>query len=82
MRQGRRDALKKLGQIADYFQKTEPHSPVAHLVQRAVKWGNMPLESWLQDVIKDESVLFQIRQTLGLQTGSESVYDGSEESSG
>ena len=80
--QGRRDALKKLGQIAEYFQKTEPHSPVAHLVQRAVKWGNMPLESWLQDVIKDESVLFQIRQTLGLPTGSESVYGESEEASG
>lgn len=74
--QSRRDALKRLGDIADFFQKTEPHSPVAYLVQRAVKWGNMPLESWLQDVIKDESVLYQLRQTLGFNTGaSENVSD-------
>ncbi|HQU82193.1 MAG TPA: type VI secretion system protein TssA [Pyrinomonadaceae bacterium] len=67
--QNRKDALKRLADIADFFQKTEPHSPVSYLVQRAVKWGNMPLDGWLQDVIKDESVLFQLRQTLGLNTG-------------
>lgn len=68
--QNRKDALKKLSDIAVFFQKTEPHSPVAHLVTRAVKWGNMPLDGWLQDVIKDEAVLYQIRQTLGFNTGA------------
>jgi type VI secretion system protein ImpA len=67
--QNRKDALKRLAEIADFFQKTEPHSPVSYLVQRAVKWGNMPLENWLQDVIKDESILSQLRQTLGFNTG-------------
>ncbi len=73
--QSRKDAIRRLSEIAAFFTRTEPHSPVAYLVQRAVKWGNMPLESWLQDVIKDESVLFQLRQTLGLETdgGSGSV---------
>ena len=71
--QGRADALKRLAQLADFFKKTEPHSPISYLVTRAVKWGNMPLETWLQDVIKDEAVLFQIRQTLGLNTGSAEV---------
>lgn len=68
--QGRADALKRLAQLADFFRKTEPHSPISYLVTRAVKWGNMPLETWLQDVIKDETVLFQIRQTLGFNTGN------------
>jgi len=62
----RAEALKRLGEIAAFFQRTEPHSPVAYLAQRAVKWGNMPLETWLQEVIKDENVLFQLRETLGL----------------
>ncbi len=62
----RRDALRRLAEIAAFFQKTEPHSPVSYLVQRAVKWGNMGLESWLQEVIKDQSVLFQLRETLGV----------------
>lgn len=66
--QSRQDALKRLGDIAEFFRKTEPHSPISYLVQRAVKWGNMPLENWLQDVIKDETVIFQIRQTLGFNT--------------
>ncbi|MGB7069395.1 MAG: type VI secretion system protein TssA [Pyrinomonadaceae bacterium] len=73
--QSRKAALKRLGEIAAFFQKTEPHSPVAYLVQRAVKWGNMPLDGWLQDVIKDETVLYQLRQTLGLDTGSSSGPD-------
>lgn len=73
----RPEALKRLAEIAMFFQRTEPHSPVAYLVQRAVKWGNMPLETWLQDVIKDENVLFQLRQTLGLDSGGsmESIDD-------
>lgn len=70
--QNRKDALKRLGEIADFFAKTEPHSPVSYLVGRAVKWGNMPLESWLQDVIKDETVLYQLRQTLGFNTSESS----------
>ncbi|MFN3330102.1 MAG: type VI secretion system protein TssA, partial [Pyrinomonadaceae bacterium] len=66
--QTRQEALKKLEEIAEYFRKNEPHSPVSYLVQRAVKWGNMPLEAWLEDVIKDETIIYQIRQTLGLNT--------------
>jgi len=66
--QSRKDALKRLDDIAAFFKKTEPHSPVAYLVQRAVKWGNMPLDIWLQDVIKDEAVLYKLRETLGFGT--------------
>ncbi len=67
----RKDALRRLEEIASFFTKTEPHSPVSYLVQRAVKWGNMPLDLWLQEVVKDQSVLFQLRETLGFaQDGS------------
>lgn len=63
----RQEALKRLEEVARYFRQTEPHSPVAFLVQRAVKWGNMGLDGWLEDVIKDPAVLEQLRETLGLQ---------------
>ena len=65
----RKDALRRLAEIAAFFTQTEPHSPVSYLVQRAVKWGNMPLETWLQEVIKDQSVLFQLQETLGVDIG-------------
>jgi type VI secretion system protein ImpA len=62
----RADALRRLEAIAAYFQRTEPQSPVSYLVQRAVRWGQMPLEEWLNDVIGDQGVLAHIRETLGL----------------
>jgi type VI secretion system protein ImpA len=65
--QSRADALLQLAAVADYFRRTEPHSPVSYLIQRAVRWGEMPLEAWLQNVIHDESVLDQLRETLGLK---------------
>lgn len=74
---GRGEALQRLAEIAAFFQRTEPHSPVAYLVQRAVKWGNMPLETWLRDVIKDENVLFQLRDTLGLDNSQGQMSDDS-----
>ncbi|HEU0184847.1 MAG TPA: type VI secretion system protein TssA [Blastocatellia bacterium] len=64
----RQEALRRLEEVANYFRVAEPHSPVAFLVQRAVKWGNMDLHGWLDDVIKDQAVLGQLRETLGLQT--------------
>ncbi|MCC6128366.1 MAG: type VI secretion system protein TssA [Acidobacteria bacterium] len=63
----RQEALRRLTEIAGYFEKTEPHSPVSYLVNRAVAWGNMPLDKWLRDVVKDDSVLAGIRETLGIK---------------
>jgi type VI secretion system protein ImpA len=66
----RQDALRRLEQVAEYFRKTEPHSPVAYLVERASRWGQMSLESWLNEVIKEPGVLDQLRDTLGLKSPS------------
>jgi len=63
----REEALRRLAGVAEFFRKTEPHSPVFHLVQRAAKWGTMPLEEWLREVIKDDSVLGSVRETLGIK---------------
>jgi type VI secretion system protein ImpA len=76
----RQDALKRLSEVAEFFRQTEPHSPVSHLVSRSVKWGNMSLENLLQELVKDESVLGQIRETLGFNTLSESSDESSESS--
>lgn len=66
----RDDAFKRLAEVADYFRKAEPHSPVTYLVERAIKWGQMPLETWLVDVVKNDAVLDQVRETLGLKSAS------------
>jgi type VI secretion system protein ImpA len=69
--QGRVQALRQLAEVAQYFQRTEPHSPVAYLIQRAIKWGHMPLELWLEEVIKDGVVLGQLKETLGMGEGEQ-----------
>lgn len=62
----RQEAISRLGEVASFFRQTEPHSPVAYLVERAVKWCQMPLDAWLASVIKDPAVLDSIRETLGV----------------
>lgn len=64
----RDEAFEMLNGVARYFKEREPHSPVPYLIERAVKWGRMPLEEWLKDVIKDHGVIDNIRDTLGTQS--------------
>ncbi|MBV7556173.1 type VI secretion system protein TssA [Pseudomonas sp. PDM28] len=63
--QTRDEAFTLLAGIAQFFKQTEPQSPVPYLIERAIKWGNMPLEGWLNDVIKDSNVVDNIRDVLG-----------------
>jgi type VI secretion system protein ImpA len=69
--QSREEAFELLNGVARYFKEREPHSPVPYLIERAVKWGRMPLEEWLKDVIKDHGVIDTIQDTLGTQSQSE-----------
>ncbi|WP_251979163.1 type VI secretion system protein TssA [Salinicola avicenniae] len=66
--ESRDEAFEMLNNVARYFKEREPHSPVPYLIERAVKWGRMPLEEWLKDVIKDHGVIDNIRDTLGTQS--------------
>jgi type VI secretion system protein ImpA len=61
----RDEAYRRLGEIADYLMRTEPHSPVPYLVKRAVAWGGMPLAELLQELLDSESDLKQIYRLLG-----------------
>jgi type VI secretion system protein ImpA len=64
--QSRREALQRLAEVADYFRRAEPHSPVSFLVNRAVRWGDMSLDQWLAEVVKDPTTLGSLYETLGL----------------
>lgn len=68
--QTREQALQQLRLVADYFRRTEPHSPVAYLADKAVRWGNMPLHEWLRTVLKDGGNLAHVEELLGITTSS------------
>lgn len=67
----REEAFDMLNGVAQFFKGSEPHSPVPYLVERAVRWGRMPLEDWLRDVIREDNVIDGIRETLGTQRRDE-----------
>ena len=65
--QTRAQALHQLKQVAEFFRRTEPHSPVAYLADKAAKWGAMDLHSWLRTVIKDHGSMAQLEELLGVE---------------
>ncbi|PJJ99033.1 type VI secretion system protein TssA [Lysobacteraceae bacterium NML91-0213] len=70
----RRQALAQLRQVAEFFRRTEPHSPVAYLADKAARWGEMPLHVWLKRVIKDDATLAQMQEMLDVDDPSQDPY--------
>jgi type VI secretion system protein ImpA len=65
--QTRAQALAQLRAVAEFFRRTEPHSPVAYLADKAANWGEQPLHVWLRGVVKDQAVFEQLEEMLGVQ---------------
>lgn len=63
----RAQALQQLREVAAFFRRTEPHSPVAYLAEKAVKWGDMPLHEWLRKVVKDQGAMSHLQELLGIE---------------
>lgn len=63
----REDAFNRLAEVATFLQKIEPHSPVSYLLQRALKWGRMPFNELLEELLKDANVRGQVTDLLGIK---------------
>lgn len=63
----RAQALQQLREVAEFFRRTEPHSPVAYLADKAARWGAMDLHLWLRQVVKDDSTLARLEDMLGVE---------------
>lgn len=64
----RGQAVEQLLQVAAFFRRTEPHSPVAYLAEKAATWADLPLHTWLKTVIKDANSLAFIEEMLGVKS--------------
>jgi type VI secretion system protein ImpA len=49
----RSQAINQLVSIADFFKRTEPHSPMAYAIEQVVRWSDMTLPDLLQELISD-----------------------------
>jgi type VI secretion system ImpA family protein len=65
----RDDALSRLREVADFFRRTEPHSPVPFLIQRAINWSRMSFDQLILELVKDENSRLAINSTLGISLG-------------
>ncbi|MDR2925059.1 MAG: type VI secretion system protein TssA [Azoarcus sp.] len=63
----REQAIRQLQEIAAFFRRSEPHSPVAYLADKAARWGGIPLHEWLRSVVRDETALSHIEELLGIE---------------
>lgn len=63
--------LRELERIAEYFRRTEPHSPLAYTLEEAVRRGRLTWPELLQEVVPDGTVRSTILVALGIRPVSE-----------
>ncbi|NNE64493.1 MAG: type VI secretion system protein TssA [Gammaproteobacteria bacterium] len=64
----RDEAFKQLLEISQFFRKTEPHSPISYMLERVVKWGDLPLDSLIRELIPDSSARDYYGSLTGIRT--------------
>src|SRR5690606_8612873 len=53
--QSREQVLSSLKQAAEFFRKTEPHSPISYALEQVVHWSGLSLPELLQELIDDNN---------------------------
>ena len=64
--QSRTDALKCMQLVADFFRKTEPHSPLSYAADQLVRWGGMSLPELLVETLPDPSARSHLFTLMGM----------------
>jgi type VI secretion system protein ImpA len=68
----REKAIHNLGVIADFFRKTEPHSPMSYAIEQVIRWSDLSLPELLQELIQDGEARNGFFKLSGIKTESES----------
>lgn len=68
----RDDALRQLRILADFFLRTEPHSPVSYAINQAVRWGKLSLPDLLAELVPDLNARDYISKLTGVRINSDS----------
>ena len=63
----REDALRALAQIAEFFRRTEPLSPIAYTLQEAVRRSRMTWPELLAEIVPDATSRSAILTSLGIR---------------
>ena len=63
----REDALANLNEIAEYFRRTEPQSPLAYTIDEAIRRGRLTWPELIAELVKDDQVRGNILTSLGIK---------------
>ena len=61
-------ALQQLRAVAEFFRRTEPHSPVSYFADKAADAGDQDLAAFLRSVVKDPASMAHIEELLGIKS--------------
>ncbi|MCH8506243.1 MAG: type VI secretion system protein TssA [Ectothiorhodospiraceae bacterium] len=64
----RESALRALRDVASYFRRTEPHSPVSYAIEQAIYWSQLSLPELLGELIPDDGARQKYRTLAGIRT--------------
>lgn len=67
----REDALRTLSLAAEFFRRTEPHTPLSFALDQVVRWGRMPLPALLSELIPDTTARDQLFRMVGISQPEE-----------
>ena len=62
----REQAQKILMKVAEFYRRTEPHSPVSYAVEQALRWAQMTLPELLAVLVPDESARAEYFRLAGI----------------
>jgi type VI secretion system protein ImpA len=68
----REEAFQQMLRLAEFFRKTEPHTPVSYAIEQVVRWGRMPLPDLLTELIPDEGSRTQFFRFVGIRLPEQS----------
>lgn len=64
---GREQALSQLSEIATWFKRNEPHSPLAYTLEEAVRRARLTLPELLEEIMPDETGRHAFLSSLGIR---------------
>ena len=62
----REQAFQAIEKIAQFFERTEPHTPIYFALRQAIRWGRMPFPELLAELIDDRNTMEALRRLVGL----------------
>ena len=63
----RQDAVEQLREVAEYYRKAEPHSPISYSIEQIIRWSNLSLPELIAELIPDEAARKKFQHLSGIQ---------------